>query len=78
MDYYINKKISTDFDQAVVLVTEALKSEGFGVLSEIDIQQKLKEKLDGLLHPFNLSLFQLYSRSVLDKRSLEIDKDQTP
>ena len=46
MDYYINKKISTDFDQAVVLVTEALKSEGFGVLSEIDIQQKLKEKLD--------------------------------
>ena len=46
MDYYISKKISMDFDLAVKLVTEVLKIEGFGVLSEIDIQQKLKEKLD--------------------------------
>ena len=46
MKYYISKKISIDFDQAVLLVTESLKKEGFGVLSEIDIQQKLKEKLD--------------------------------
>ena len=46
MKYYINKTISANFDQAVELVTEALKEEGFGVLSEINIQQKLKEKLD--------------------------------
>jgi uncharacterized protein (DUF302 family) len=46
MTYYINKTITADFDQAIELVTEALKTEGFGVLSEIDIQQKLKEKLD--------------------------------
>jgi len=46
MKYYINKKIKGDFEQAVQLVTEALKKEGFGVLSEIDIQQKLNEKLD--------------------------------
>jgi len=46
MNYYINKTIKADFKQAVQLVTEALKTEGFGVLSEIDIQQKLKEKLD--------------------------------
>ena len=46
MNYYINKTISADFEQAIQLVTEALKTEGFGVLSEIDIQQKLKEKLD--------------------------------
>lgn len=46
MDYYINKTIAADFDQAVQLVTESLKNEGFGVISEIDIQQKLKEKLN--------------------------------
>jgi len=46
MKYYINKTIAANFDQAIELVTEALKTEGFGILSEIDIQQKLKEKLD--------------------------------
>jgi uncharacterized protein (DUF302 family) len=46
MTYYINKTITASFDQAIALVTEALKTEGFGVLSEIDIQQKFKEKLD--------------------------------
>ncbi|MFA5046045.1 MAG: DUF302 domain-containing protein [Paludibacter sp.] len=46
MKYYISKKISTDFDQAVLLVTESLKKEGFGVLTEINIQEKLKEKLN--------------------------------
>jgi uncharacterized protein (DUF302 family) len=46
MKYYISKKIKTDFDQAVQLVTESLKKEGFGVLTEINIQEKLKEKLD--------------------------------
>jgi uncharacterized protein (DUF302 family) len=46
MTYYINKTITANFDQAIELVTEALKNEGFGVLSTIDIQHKLKEKLD--------------------------------
>ncbi len=46
MSYYINKSITASFDVAVEKATEALKNEGFGVLSEIDIQEKLKEKLD--------------------------------
>ncbi len=46
MAYYINKTIKTSFDQAIELITDALKIEGFGIISEIDIQQKLKEKLD--------------------------------
>ncbi len=46
MNYYINKTITAEFDKAEELVIEALKKEGFGVLSEIDIQEKLKEKLD--------------------------------
>lgn len=46
MKYYISKKINTNFDQAVQLITEALKKEGFGVLTEINLQEKLKEKLN--------------------------------
>lgn len=46
MNYFISKKIKTEFNEAVQHVTESLKKEGFGVLTEIDIQQKLKEKLD--------------------------------
>lgn len=46
MKYYISKKINTDFDQAVLLVTESLKKEGFGVLTEINMQEKLKDKLN--------------------------------
>lgn len=46
MKYYISKKINTDFEQAVLLVTESLKKEGFGVLTEINLQEKLKEKLN--------------------------------
>jgi len=35
-----------DFDQVVQLVTESLNKEGFGVLTEINLQEKLKEKLN--------------------------------
>ncbi len=46
MKYYIEKTIETDFESAIRKTKDALKNEGFGVLSEIDIQDKLKEKLD--------------------------------
>lgn len=46
MKYYIEKVLNTDFDSAVSKTEEALKTEGFGVLSEINIHEKLKEKLD--------------------------------
>ena len=46
MSYYISKTIASGFKQAMNQVVESLKTEGFGVISEIDIQQKLKEKLD--------------------------------
>jgi uncharacterized protein (DUF302 family) len=45
MDYYFNKILRTDFDQAIIKVTEALKTEGFGIITQIDMQAKLKEKL---------------------------------
>lgn len=46
MNYYINKTIRADFDEAVIMVTEALKEKGFGILSEIDISEKMREKLN--------------------------------
>ena len=41
----IRKVLSATYDEALVRVPEALKSEGFGVLTEIDIQATLKQKL---------------------------------
>ncbi len=46
MKYYINKTITSDFEEAIEKITGSLKEEGFGVLSRIDIHEKLKEKLD--------------------------------
>lgn len=46
MDYYISKKIDATFEQAIDRVKESLENEGFGVLSEINIHDKLKEKLN--------------------------------
>ncbi len=46
MKYYFNKTISIPFDEAIVKVTEELKKEGFGILTDIDVQQTLKKKLD--------------------------------
>ena len=46
MEYYFSKTIAGSFDDAIQKVTEALKSEGFGILTEIDIKATLKKKLD--------------------------------
>jgi len=45
MKYYFSKTIITSFDEAIKLITEALKNEGFGVISEIRMHEKLKDKL---------------------------------
>lgn len=46
MSYYFSKMLPVSFDEAVRRTTEALKSEGFGVLTEIDVKQTLKAKID--------------------------------
>ena len=45
MSYYFSKTVDFDFDEAVVKVTEDLKKEGFGVLTQIDVKKTLKDKL---------------------------------
>ncbi|NJO88102.1 MAG: DUF302 domain-containing protein [Chloroflexia bacterium] len=47
MNYSINKKLSgKTFEQAVEWVTEQLKTEGFGIVSEINIKATLKQKIN--------------------------------
>lgn len=46
MAYHNSKTVSTTFDETIERVTEELKNEGFGVLTEIDVKETLKKKLD--------------------------------
>jgi uncharacterized protein (DUF302 family) len=46
MQYSFNKILDVSFDDAVERVIEELKKEGFGVLTDIDVQKTLKKKLD--------------------------------
>ncbi len=46
MSYYFSKTVDFSFDEAVARVTEDLKKAGFGILTQIDVKQTLKEKLN--------------------------------
>lgn len=47
MSYYINKTLSgISFEEGIERITDSLKTEGFGILTEIDLKATLKKKLD--------------------------------
>lgn len=46
MNYYMSRKLGCAYGEAVARMRDALKGEGFGVLTEIDVQETLKKKLD--------------------------------
>ena len=46
MSYYFSKIVNVSFDEAVTKVTGELKKEGFGILTEIDVKETLKKKLN--------------------------------
>ncbi len=54
MSYYFSKILDISFDDAIAKVTEALKEEGFGVLTEIDVKETLKKKIDVDFHPYRI------------------------
>jgi uncharacterized protein (DUF302 family) len=52
--YYFNKTLDLSFEDTIARVTEELKKEGFGVLTEIDVQATLKKKLDVDFRPYRI------------------------
>lgn len=46
MSYYISTTFDGTFDEAIEKATAELKKEGFGILTEIDVKDTLKKKLD--------------------------------
>lgn len=46
MTYYFSKTLDLPFNEVIVRVTDELKKEGFGVLTEIDVKATLKKKLE--------------------------------
>lgn len=54
MTYNMTRKTNGDFDATVARVKEALKSEGFGVLTEIDVAATLKAKIGKDFRPYRI------------------------
>jgi uncharacterized protein (DUF302 family) len=52
MSYYFAKTIDLPFDQVVAKTRDALAKEGFGVITEIDVRQVLKAKIDVDFRPY--------------------------
>jgi uncharacterized protein (DUF302 family) len=46
MAYHNTKTVNYSFDEALIKIADELKKEGFGILSEIDVKETLKKKLD--------------------------------
>jgi len=46
MKYYINKTINADLESATTIIKEELQKEGFGIVTQFDVNKALKEKLD--------------------------------
>lgn len=54
MNYYYSRKIEGTIDQLVEKITEGLKEEGFGILSDINIKDLFKQKIDVEFRPYRI------------------------
>lgn len=54
MTYYLAKTLDRPFDDVIVGVEAALKAQGFGVLTDIDVAAVLKKKLDADFHRYRI------------------------
>ncbi len=54
MSYYFSAIVNDSFSNTIQRVTDALKAEGFGVLTEIDMKATLKKKLDVEIAPYTI------------------------
>tara|TARA_R110002033_G_scaffold78524_1_gene129930 strand:- start:594 stop:1001 length:408 start_codon:yes stop_codon:yes gene_type:complete len=54
MNYYMATMLDMSFDEAIECTEAALKTEGFGVLTRVDVQQTLKTKIDVDFRPYTI------------------------
>ena len=54
MTYHFSKTLTLGMDDAIARVTEELKKEGFGILTEIDVQKTLKAKIGVDFRPYRI------------------------
>ncbi|MBT4937275.1 DUF302 domain-containing protein [Candidatus Peregrinibacteria bacterium] len=71
-NYSYKKTVSYSFQEAVTKIKEVLKTEGFGIVSEIDIQQKVKQMLQ---IDYDQYLILGVCKPELAHRALEIEKE---
>lgn len=54
MDYTISKSLHKNFSEAIDAITTELKKEGFGIITEVDLKEKFKEKLGVDFHNYKI------------------------
>jgi uncharacterized protein (DUF302 family) len=54
MSYYFTTTVEGSFDDVIGRVTDAMKKEGFGIISDIDVRAALKKKLDADFRPYRI------------------------
>ncbi|MCK5619842.1 MAG: DUF302 domain-containing protein [Candidatus Krumholzibacteria bacterium] len=54
MSYFFAKTLEAPFEEVIDRVTDALQQKGFGILTEIDVKETLKKKLDVDFHPYRI------------------------
>ncbi|NOZ35487.1 MAG: DUF302 domain-containing protein [Chlorobi bacterium] len=54
MNYYTNKTVDTDIEKATELIKAELQKEGFGIVTQFDVNKALKEKLDLDFRPYRI------------------------